>query len=117
MAILAVWLMPWPFWVIKTSMGWFGVSLILSWRKQAWRCSRHAVTRIDLGRGGEVCVFLADGARKRGRICHGNFVAPFLVILYWQEEGRGRVHYCLVPGDAVLSAEHRLLRVLLRHPL
>ncbi len=98
-------------------MGGLGVSLVLSWRRHAWRCSRQAITRVDVGQGGEVCVFLACGERKRGRICRGSFVAPFLVIFYWQEEGRGLIQCCLVPRDAVPTAEHRLLRVLLRHPL
>lgn len=110
-------LLSWPrplCWMVLASIGG---SLVLGLRREAWRCSRSTIIRLDLEGGGRLCVFQKNGRRRQGIVMPGSFVAPFLVILRWRPERGGRRHYTVIARDAADPAAYRMLRVLLRHPL
>jgi hypothetical protein len=114
---LCLLLLSWPrLWVWFFLLLW-GVLLVRGLRREAWLCSGHSVVRLDVAGDGRVCVFRKNGRRTRGTVLPGSFVAPALVILRWRPERGGRPRCCVVAGDAADPAAHRMLRVLLRHPL
>ncbi|MDE2343966.1 MAG: hypothetical protein KGL63_11370 [Betaproteobacteria bacterium] len=94
-----------------------GVSLVLGLRREAWRCAPCAVTQLSVHGGGRMLLVRRDGRRIEGVLMPGSFVAPFLVIMRWRQPHGGRIRHVTVAADATDVREHRLLRVLLRHPL
>ncbi len=94
-----------------------GVLLVQGLRQEAWLCSAQSIVRLDLAGDGRVCIFRKNGRRALGAVLPGCFVAPVLVILRWRPEQGGRPRYCIVARDATDPTAHRMLRVLLRHPL
>lgn len=94
-----------------------GVSLVSGLRREAWRCTVATVTRVQVDGRGQLLLTRRNGRRIRGRLLPGSFVAPFLVILRWRPETGGRTRHTAVAADGTDEVSHRLLRVLLRHPL
>ncbi|MDE2624631.1 MAG: hypothetical protein KGM40_04355 [Betaproteobacteria bacterium] len=94
-----------------------GLSLILGLRREAWRCAMGSVTQLVVHGGGRVLLVRRDGRRIEGVLVSGSFVAPFLIILRWRPPAGGRIRHVTVAADGTDAQGHRLLRVLLRHPL
>jgi hypothetical protein len=94
-----------------------GVSLVHGLRREAWRCAGMAVTWAHVDGRGRLLLTLRNGRKVDGRLLPGSFAAPVLVILRWRPENGGRVRHTVVAADGTVPASHRLLRVLLRHPL
>lgn len=55
--------------------------------------------------------------RFRARRLDGALVSPWLIIVSFREELKGRRYTCLIPCTQKNQDLHRQLRVLLRHPL
>ncbi|MDE1942246.1 MAG: hypothetical protein KGI47_03760 [Betaproteobacteria bacterium] len=94
-----------------------GVSLVFGLRREAWRCAPGSVTQLSVHGGGRMLLVRRDGRRTEGVLMPGSFVAPFLVIMRWRRSGGRRIRHVTVAADGTGVREHRLLRVLLRHPL
>lgn len=94
-----------------------GISLVLGLRREAWRCAMGSVTQLVVHGGGRLLLVRRDGRRVEGALVPGSFVAPFLVILRWRPPDGGRTRHVTVAADGTDARGHRLLRVLLRHPL
>ncbi len=107
----------WPQLLTRLVLLLAGVSLVRGLRREAWLCSAASVVRLDLAGDGRLCVFRKSGRRQLGTVLPGSFVAPFLVLLRWRPERGGRSRYCIITRDAAQPSAHRMLRVLLRHPL
>jgi hypothetical protein len=114
---LSLLLLPWPRILVWTFLLLNAVLLVRGLRREAWLCSGHSVMRLDVAGDGRLCVFRKNGRRALGRVLPGSFVAPRLVILRWRPERGGSPRCCIVAGDATDPITHRMLRVLLRHPL
>ncbi|MHB8353392.1 MAG: protein YgfX [Burkholderiales bacterium] len=110
-------LLPWPRLLSWPILLLVGVLLVRGLRREAWRCSAHSVVRLDLAGGRRLCVFRKDGRRQLGTVLPDSFVAPDLVLLRWRPERGGRSRCCMIAADAAEPSAHRMLRVLLRHPL
>ncbi|MDE1989074.1 MAG: hypothetical protein KGI82_01285 [Betaproteobacteria bacterium] len=102
---------------IRLALLALGLSLVLGLRREAWRCAMGSVAQLVVHGGGRVLLIRRDGRRIEGTLVSGSFVAPFLVILRWRLPGGGRVRHVTVAADGTDAQGHRLLRVLLRHPL
>ncbi len=110
-------LLSWPRPLCWAALVLIGVSLVRNLRREAWLCSAVSVVRLDLEGGGHLCIFRKNGRRQRGSVQPGSFVAPYLAIVRWRLERGGPVRCCIVARDAAEPSAHRILRVLLRHPL
>lgn|SRR5487761_2783126 len=116
-AAISLLLLPWSRFVSGPLLLLVGVSLVRGLRCGAWLCSGASVVRLDLSGEGRLCLFRNNGRRQLGVVLPGSFVTPALVILRWRPERGGRARCCIIAGDAAEPPVHRMLRVLLRHPL
>jgi len=116
-AALSLLLLSWPRALDGFLLLLCGLFLVRGLRREAWLCSGQSVVRLDLSGEGRLCLFRKNGRRQRGVVLPGSFVAPWLVLLRWRPERGGPSRCCIIAGDAAAAPAHRMLRVLLRHPL
>lgn len=107
---------------VAVPLGWgavilIGLSLIRRLRQDAWRVSQGACLSVDVHGEGRIRLVFGDGSRAVGKMLPGSYASPWLVILRYRPEGKWGWRHCVVPRDATVGEAHRVLRVLLRHPL
>ena len=83
-------------------------------RREAFREGPGAVRRLAVDLEGRVEAVGDTGTARIGRLAHGSFVAPWLVVVRWRPDGARFTRTVLVPPDAVDPDAFRRLRVLLR---
>ncbi len=114
---LSLLLLSWPRFPVWFLLLADAVLLVRGLRREAWLCCARSVVRLDVAGDGRLCVFMKNGRRALGTVLPGSFVAPALIILRWRPQRGGRSRCAIVAGDAADPCAHRMLRVLLRHPL
>lgn len=113
---LSLLLLPWPDWVRRALLFFIFISLLRGLRREAWRQSPCAITRVDMEGGGRLRLITRNGQRSLALLLPGSFAAPYGVILRYRRVGAAACT-CVVAHDATNAHSHRILRVLLRHPL
>lgn len=90
------------------------VNLVHTLRRQAWRSSARSLVRIELSDNLDLAVETRTGCRHAGSVLGSSFVAPWLVVIHFREEGGRLPRAIVVPPDSTDAESHRALRVWLR---
>jgi hypothetical protein len=103
-----------PPWAQAPGILLLGASCVRAVRVHAWHEGPGAVRHLDVDLTGRIDVAYASGSPRSGRIAPGSFVAPWLVVLYWNPDGARFARAIVLLPDMAGEQDLRRLRVLLR---